>query len=155
MAVLGRSLRRFTTLLLFVCLFAGSISWRRRRGGCTCSWNSWGSWSSCSEPCGNTGTRTRTRTGSCCGTAGTETGACNRFCYNSGTPSGNGCICTSQYQGRCCDVDKPQGDEFKGGSSETQQGGTTVSIWVYVGGGGGTGSIILFIIIYVCCKSCG
>ncbi|XP_078610028.1 uncharacterized protein LOC144881143 [Branchiostoma floridae x Branchiostoma japonicum] len=157
MAERGRSLRHFTTLVLFVCLFTGCTSCRRRRGGCACTWNSWGSWSSCSEPCGNTGTRTRTRTGSCCATAGTETAACNRFCYNSGTPSGNGCICTSQYQGRCCDVDKLQGDEGGkvNGSSDIQQGGT-VSVWVYVGGGG-RGFIILLvvIIICVCCKCCG
>ncbi|XP_019646155.1 PREDICTED: uncharacterized protein LOC109486700 [Branchiostoma belcheri] len=55
-------------------------------------------------------TRTRTRGGSCCSTTGTETAACNRFCYNSGTPSGNACICTSQYEGRCCDVAKPRGN---------------------------------------------
>ncbi|XP_066292174.1 ectin-like [Branchiostoma lanceolatum] len=154
MAVLGRLLRRFTTLALFFCLFTGSTSWRRRRGGCTCAWNNWGSWSSCSEPCGNTGTKTRTRTGSCCST-GTETVACNRFCYNSGTPSGNGCICTSQYDGRCCDVDKPQGGGEEGGSADTQPGGTTVSIWVYVSVGGGGGSVAFFFIIYVCCKCTG
>ncbi|XP_019639918.1 PREDICTED: MAM and LDL-receptor class A domain-containing protein 1-like [Branchiostoma belcheri] len=27
----------------------------------------------------------------------------------SGTPSGDGCRCTSQYEGRCCNVHKPQG----------------------------------------------
>ncbi|XP_078691778.1 uncharacterized protein LOC144922077 [Branchiostoma floridae x Branchiostoma belcheri] len=99
------------------------------------------------------GTRTRTRGGSCCATAGTETAACNRFCYNSGTPSGSGCLCTSQYQGRCCDVDKP-GSGSGGGSSDIQQGGTTVSVWVYIGGGG-SGSMIFIIIICLCCKKAG
>ncbi|XP_078692140.1 uncharacterized protein LOC144922336 [Branchiostoma floridae x Branchiostoma belcheri] len=114
MAVLGSPLRRLTLVILLFCLFMGSTSWRRRRsGGCVCQLGVWGQWSTCTAPCGNKGEKTRERTNYCCSVEGAltewQTVPCNRFCYNSGTPYGDGCLCTSQYEGRCCDVRKPQG----------------------------------------------
>ncbi|CAH1259095.1 Hypp2151 [Branchiostoma lanceolatum] len=53
-----------------------------------CTWQ-WNSWSSCSAPCGTSGTQTRTARG--CGAPGPETQACNRFCHNGGTPLTSSC----------------------------------------------------------------
>ncbi|XP_019646180.1 PREDICTED: enteropeptidase-like, partial [Branchiostoma belcheri] len=46
--------------------------------------------------------------------------------------SGNGCLCTSQYEGRCCDVDKPLGvgvgrSTRCGGTLSTPSGGPVTS----------------------------
>ncbi|CAH1259096.1 VWDE [Branchiostoma lanceolatum] len=75
-------------------------SWRRRRRR-RCDWH-WNGWSSCSAPCGNSGTQTRTASG--CGAPGPQTQACNRFCNNGGTPLASSCSCPLDFRGTCCET---------------------------------------------------
>ncbi|KAI8501841.1 hypothetical protein Bbelb_202530 [Branchiostoma belcheri] len=113
MAAFGSPLNGLFLLTLMFCLFTGGAPEpvstpepvASPQARCLCSWYAWGSWSACSKPCGNAGTRVRYRTGYCCSKI-TFTQTCNRFCYNNGTAHSNGCNCTSQYEGRCCDVYK-------------------------------------------------
>ena len=79
-----------------------------------CIWSDWSSWSSCNHPCGNAGTQSRRRgiaRSSSCGGSGcsgpsSETRACNRLCYNSGTLRPEDCDCPDEYWGTCCDKRK-------------------------------------------------
>ncbi|XP_027058955.1 A disintegrin and metalloproteinase with thrombospondin motifs adt-1-like isoform X3 [Pocillopora damicornis] len=85
---------------------------RRRRRRCpriNCAVTTFKQWSSCSQPCGNGGTQTRTRTvsryPSCDGSSCPplrETRACNRGCSNGGIPLTGRCLCKSGYGGQCC-----------------------------------------------------
>ncbi|XP_019646144.1 PREDICTED: uncharacterized protein LOC109486690 [Branchiostoma belcheri] len=183
MAVLGSPLRRLTLVILLFCLFMGSTSWRRRRsGGCVCQLGVWGSWSTCSAPCGNSGEKTRYRTNYCCNgiegaSSQSQSSSCNRFCYNSGTPVGNGCFCTSQYEGRCCSLHRPSGlniyqqgisnnvnvNQQSGSNNVNQQGNnvhqsTSLSTSTQLGIGLGVSFSVIFVIIIIvliplcCCK---
>ncbi|CAH1259099.1 VWDE [Branchiostoma lanceolatum] len=94
-----------TAQILLLCVLAGVLTnhetlawrrlWRRR-----CDWH-WNGWSSCSAPCGNSGTQTRTASG--CGAPGPQTHACNRFCHNGGTPLATSCSCPPGWTGTCCE----------------------------------------------------
>ncbi|XP_066275460.1 von Willebrand factor D and EGF domain-containing protein-like [Branchiostoma lanceolatum] len=65
-------------------------------------------WSSCSAPCGNSGTQTRTASG--CGAPGPETRPCNRFCHNGGTLLASSCWCSLDFWGTCCETPVVYGD---------------------------------------------
>eukprot|EP00058_Branchiostoma_floridae_P004600 XP_002590088.1 hypothetical protein BRAFLDRAFT_83358 [Branchiostoma floridae] len=106
---------RFVIILLLL-LTSSSEGWRRRRRRrapvpVNCVWGLWGSWGGCSAPCGNSGTRTRTRWvaqpplhgGIGCTGPGSKTEPCNRFCYNGGTPFASHCACAGDYWNTCCD----------------------------------------------------
>ena len=79
-----------------------------------CAWGSWSAWSTCNHRCGNAGSHSRSRGvsrhsycgGSRCYGSSSQTQACNRFCYNSGTPRAGQCDCTDEYWGNCCDKRK-------------------------------------------------
>ena len=86
---------------------------RRRRSGCqatNCAWGDWSGWGACSDPCGNAGTKTRSRSvataktcgGSDCSGSSRESQACNRFCHNGGTPKAGHCDCPDEFWGTCC-----------------------------------------------------
>ncbi|XP_078671942.1 uncharacterized protein LOC144911634 isoform X1 [Branchiostoma floridae x Branchiostoma belcheri] len=75
-----------------------------------CAWGPWSSWSDCTAPCGNSGTWTRNRGvahhaqcgGVGCAGPSSQTGPCNRFCYNGGTPLASHCACESDHWNTCC-----------------------------------------------------
>lgn len=77
-----------------------------------CQLNSWSTWSSCSTPCGVSGTQTSTRhriiteqCGGNCSTPFRKTRSCPRqSCFNRGILSVNGtCSCSEGYSGDCCE----------------------------------------------------
>ncbi|XP_066279098.1 uncharacterized protein [Branchiostoma lanceolatum] len=92
-----------------------SEGWRRRRRRraqtpVNCAWGPWSSWGGCSAPCGNSGTRTRTRGvarhaqhgGAGCAGPSSQTEPCNRGCPNGGTPFASHCACQGDYWNTCC-----------------------------------------------------
>ncbi|XP_066275444.1 fibrillin-2-like [Branchiostoma lanceolatum] len=94
-----------------------------------CRWTDWGSWGTCTAPCGNTGTRARTRSiaeaafcgGTGCSGGSSETGSCNRHCPH-GAPAGPRCNCAGTgYTGTCCDNDI---DECTSGTDHCHQHAT-------------------------------
>ncbi|XP_078671940.1 uncharacterized protein LOC144911633 isoform X2 [Branchiostoma floridae x Branchiostoma belcheri] len=100
-------------LLLVAVEFSGGWRRRRRRRVChvvNCAWGPWGSWGGCTAPCGNSGTRTRTRGvahhaqcgGAGCAGPSSQTEPCNRFCHNGGTPYASHCACEGDYWNTCC-----------------------------------------------------
>ncbi|XP_071943927.1 SCO-spondin-like [Antedon mediterranea] len=102
-------------LLFLVCTQGSSFRRRRRRRRrsppvVNCAWGPWTE-GPCSHACENSGTLTRRRVqtthasggGLQCKGDGVETIRCNRFCYNGGTPSEEGCSCKDPYYGTCCD----------------------------------------------------
>ena len=103
----------FWILVVLSMLANQTEGWRRRRRRrcprINCAVTTFKQWSSCSLPCGNGGTQTRTRTVSrypSCGGSSCppliETRACNRGCSNGGTPLTGRCLCKSGYGGQCC-----------------------------------------------------
>ena len=81
----------------------------------TC-WGSWSEYGECTDHCGTHGYQTSTRQVSpppdcvswvaqygCPGNS-SRTRACNRMCYNGGTPHDGWCSCTAWYQGTCCET---------------------------------------------------
>lgn len=103
----------WSLLVLFLMLLDYTEGWRRRRRRrCpvrNCAVSAWTKYSPCSQPCGNGGTKKRTRTvtrpGTCgggCPYALVDIQPCNRGCPNRGTPVTGRCICKSGYSGRCC-----------------------------------------------------
>ncbi|XP_066290685.1 fibropellin-1-like [Branchiostoma lanceolatum] len=109
-------------------------------GGCcrrNCRWGDWSSWGTCTAPCGNTGTHTRTRTiavsascgGSSCTGDASETNPCNRHCPH-GSPNGLlGCNCAGTgYGGTCCDIDI---DECSGSHNCHQHANCTNTVGSY------------------------
>ncbi|CAH1225406.1 FBN2 [Branchiostoma lanceolatum] len=100
-----------------------------RRPPRNCRWDDWGSWGTCTAPCGNTGTRERTRSiaeaafcgGTGCSGGSSETGSCNRHCPH-GAPAGSRCNCAGTgYTGTCCDNDI---DECTSGTDHCHQHAT-------------------------------
>ena len=109
----GRLLLVAFLLLLLVNPSAGGWWRRRRRSGCRpthCAWGGWSDWGACSDPCGNAGTQTRSRSvatakkcgGSDCAGSSRESKECNRFCHNGGTPRAGHCDCPDEFWGTCC-----------------------------------------------------
>ena len=103
----------WSLLVLFLMLLDYTEGWRRRRRRrCpvrNCAVSAWTKYSPCSQPCGNGGTKKRTRTvtrpGTCgggCPYALVDIQPCDRGCPNGGTPVTGRCICKSGYSGRCC-----------------------------------------------------
>ncbi|XP_022799542.1 SCO-spondin-like [Stylophora pistillata] len=99
--------------VILIMLATQTEGWRRRRRRrcprTNCAVTSFNQWSSCSQPCGNGGTQTRTRTvtrrPSCGGSSCPplrETRACNRGCSNGGFALTGRCLCKSGYGGQCC-----------------------------------------------------
>ena len=86
------------------------IFWGRRCSSRNCRWEGWSQWTSCTAVCGNSGTKTRSRGiaehadcgGSGCSGPSSQTTACNRFCYNGGTPQSTYCTCPDEHWGQCC-----------------------------------------------------
>ncbi|XP_078379589.1 uncharacterized protein LOC144662599 isoform X2 [Oculina patagonica] len=85
----------------------GEMQWTCKQ----CAVGLWTSWTPCTQPCGNGGTKTRTRPittfptcGDSCPTL-SETLSCKTRCPNGGTPiSGRDgkCSCKVGYSGQCC-----------------------------------------------------
>lgn len=82
----------------------------RRCSVTNCAVSNWSSWSDCTVACGLIGTQRRTRNvtrgancGGSCPFALSQVQACNRWCYNGGTPQQTRCICKSGYSGQCCE----------------------------------------------------
>ncbi|XP_078591328.1 uncharacterized protein LOC144870694 isoform X2 [Branchiostoma floridae x Branchiostoma japonicum] len=108
---------RFVIILLLLLLLMGPSEGvrrrrrRRRTPPVNCVWGPWGSWGGCSAPCGNSGTRTRTRWvaqpplhgGIGCAGPSSQTEPCNRFCFNGGTPFASHCACAGDFWNTCCD----------------------------------------------------
>lgn len=106
-----RSLCFFLVLLLVISDRAEG--WRRRRRRrcpvTNCGVGHWSSWSGCNLGCGSAGTQWRTRSvvsgpscGGSCPYPLLQYQACNRWCYNGGTPHGGGCSCKGGFTGKCC-----------------------------------------------------
>lgn len=106
------------SLLVFLVILATECeTWRRRRRRRFvppprprhCVVSGWSAWSACSQPCGNNGLQSRTRTvkippangGRRC-PALSEQRACNRFCHNGGSPQASRCSCRPGFSGTCC-----------------------------------------------------
>ena len=123
-----RNLTTLFALLFIIMLFAEpcALFWTRRRRRRSpppppvipvciprhCVLSSWTSWSSCSQPCGDSGTTSRTRykrsVENSCGNCGhlSETEKCNRdVCKGYKGSIGShktGCNCRAGYTGTCC-----------------------------------------------------
>ena len=106
------SISRWWFVLWLILLLIGQV---RVQIPCSCSlvnctWGGWSAWAACSDPCGNAGWKSRSRGisrsrscgGSRCSGPSSQTQACNRFCYNGGTPQPGHCDCT-EFWGTCCD----------------------------------------------------
>lgn len=105
-------------LVLLLFFTSQGDCWRRRRArpACyahNCVIDEWSAWTRCSHDCGSSGIETRTRrkveVESCGGTCYhtlIETRACNRHCFNEGTPMNGYCKCKEGFTGRCCEHGK-------------------------------------------------
>lgn len=120
-----RSLCFFLVLLLVISDRAEG--WRRRRRRrcpvTNCGVGHWSSWSGCNLGCGSAGTQWRTRSvvsgpscGGSCPYPLLQYQACNRWCYNGGTPHGGGCSCKGGFTGKCC-----QGGKYLKGSRSSEK----------------------------------
>ena len=76
-----------------------------------CQVSSWRSWSSCSQQCGTSGIKSRSRyktqnaqCGGSCPYHFSESRPCNRdACRHGGTPWSRGCRCPAGWAGTCCE----------------------------------------------------
>ena len=83
---------------------------RRRCSPRNCEWKNWSAWGHCNHPCGNAGTRSRSRSvgrGSKCGGKkcpgdSKMSQGCNRFCHHGGSPRAGRCACPDVFWGTCC-----------------------------------------------------
>ncbi|XP_033111531.1 spondin-1-like [Anneissia japonica] len=79
-----------------------------------CVITSWGDWSTCSERCGDFGTRFRTRVvdkfpecgGIACTSVLAQQQPCNKICFNGGSLIAlvKDCRCPDGFGGQCCDI---------------------------------------------------
>lgn len=106
-------------LLFLRDLVGGCPRGSRRRGGgggggCSpsnCILTQWSLWSGCSDRCGSSGIKTRSRSktkdescGGICPGPLSESKACNRnACKNGGTPIPGRCRCIAGWTGTCCE----------------------------------------------------
>ncbi|XP_002739661.2 low affinity immunoglobulin epsilon Fc receptor-like [Saccoglossus kowalevskii] len=103
----------FVLAVVFSEIYLGEC-WRRRRSSCSpedCTVGQWGPWSSCSAPCGTSGTMSRTRDivtaaqcGGSCSFSLTDSQSCNvGGCNGNGVPLAESCDCNGGWSGTCCD----------------------------------------------------